>query len=148
MMQPTREGENSMTVCQPMVMMLAFPCRAELTSTTGPGSRNRRISETGRSFFLYLFMLRQSGFLPVIGTVWSLHESQQHNNDRVGEWGYEEQHAVDSVDDPDVVRTKQSHHQTRMQQGKEDHKQAEQMDFVGKSQVGHVRQVAFRDNLR
>jgi hypothetical protein len=26
-------------MCQPMVMMLAFPFHAEVTSTTGPGSK-------------------------------------------------------------------------------------------------------------
>src|SRR5689334_21034754 len=44
-----REGSNSMTVCQPRVMMLVWPLHAELTSTMGPGSRKRRIWETGRS---------------------------------------------------------------------------------------------------
>src|SRR5204863_9972753 len=50
-MQPTSEGSNSMTVCQPMVMMFVSPFQAELTSTIGPGSRNRRIFDTGKSFF-------------------------------------------------------------------------------------------------
>src|SRR5687768_3957128 len=36
-------------MCQPMVMMLVLPRQAELTSTTGPGSRKRRISPTGKS---------------------------------------------------------------------------------------------------
>ena len=48
---PTKEGENSMTVCHPRVMMLAFPFQAELIRTIGPGSRKRLISETGKSFF-------------------------------------------------------------------------------------------------
>src|SRR5947207_15526005 len=51
-MQPISDGSNSMTVCQPMVMMLVSPFQAELTSTIGPGSRNRRICDTGKSFFV------------------------------------------------------------------------------------------------
>src|SRR5215470_469191 len=51
-----REGSNSMTVCQPMVMMLVLPFEAELTSTIGPGSRKRRTWETGRSFLGMTFM--------------------------------------------------------------------------------------------
>src|SRR6516225_11926952 len=51
-----REGSKSMTVCQPMVMMLVWPLHAELTSTIGPGSRKRRIWETGRSFLEAAFM--------------------------------------------------------------------------------------------
>src|SRR5215468_5441097 len=51
-----REGSKSMTVCQPMVMMLVWPLHAELTSTIGPGSRKRRIWETGRSFLEEAFM--------------------------------------------------------------------------------------------
>ena len=39
MTQPTSEGVNSMTVCQPMVMMSVLPFQAEDTSTIGPGSR-------------------------------------------------------------------------------------------------------------
>lgn len=39
MTQPTRDGVNSMTVCQPMVMMFARPCQRDDTSTIGPGSR-------------------------------------------------------------------------------------------------------------
>ena len=39
MQQPTSDGENSNTMCQPMVMMLVFPFHAELTSTAGPGSK-------------------------------------------------------------------------------------------------------------
>ena len=35
----TSNGENSNTMCQPMVMMLVFPFHAPLTSTTGPGSK-------------------------------------------------------------------------------------------------------------
>jgi hypothetical protein len=34
-----------------MVMMFVSPFQAELTSTIGPGSRNRRTLETGKSFF-------------------------------------------------------------------------------------------------
>ena len=37
--QATNDGENSNTICQPMVMMLVFSFHAELTSTTGPGSK-------------------------------------------------------------------------------------------------------------
>ena len=44
-----------MTMCQPMVMMLFLPFQCELTSTIGPGSMSRRISETGKSFFLKFF---------------------------------------------------------------------------------------------
>src|SRR5438067_2904610 len=51
-MQPISDGSNSMTVCQPMVMMLLSPFQAELTSTIGPGSRNRRIFDMGKSFFV------------------------------------------------------------------------------------------------
>jgi hypothetical protein len=39
MQQATSDGENSNTMCQPMVMMLVFSFHAELTSTTGPGSK-------------------------------------------------------------------------------------------------------------
>src|ERR1700740_320006 len=53
---PTRDGENSMTVCHPRVMMLAFPFQAELIRTIGPGSRKRLISETGKSFLVYFFV--------------------------------------------------------------------------------------------
>src|SRR5437667_11310504 len=38
-------------MCQPIVIMLVLPFQAELTSTIGPGSRNRRIFDTGKSFF-------------------------------------------------------------------------------------------------
>ena len=55
-MQPIRDGVNSMTVCQPIVMMLVSPFQAELTSTMGPGSRNRRIFDTGKSFFVNAFI--------------------------------------------------------------------------------------------
>ena len=51
-MQPMSDGWNSITVCQPMVMMLVLPFQAELTRTIGPGSRNRRIFDTGKSFFV------------------------------------------------------------------------------------------------
>ncbi len=39
MTQPTREGENSITVCQPIVMTFRSSFQAELTRTIGPGSR-------------------------------------------------------------------------------------------------------------
>ena len=39
MQHATSDGENSNTMCQPMVMMLVFPFHAEVTSTTGPGSK-------------------------------------------------------------------------------------------------------------
>ena len=42
--QVTSDGENSITMCQPMVMMLVSSLKAELTSTIGPGSRKRRMS--------------------------------------------------------------------------------------------------------
>jgi hypothetical protein len=38
-MQPTSEGVNSRTVCQPRVMMLVLLCQRDDTSTIGPGSR-------------------------------------------------------------------------------------------------------------
>ena len=38
-MQPTSDGVNSITVCQPSVMMLALPFHRDDTSTIGPGSR-------------------------------------------------------------------------------------------------------------
>src|SRR5215217_7685147 len=50
-MQPTREGVNSRTVCQPRVMMLLWPAQREDTSTMGPGSRYRRTWLTGKSRF-------------------------------------------------------------------------------------------------
>src|SRR5579871_2085896 len=56
MRQHTRAGENSMTMCQPMVMMLVRSLCAELTSTIGPGSRNRRMLWTEKSAFLYFVM--------------------------------------------------------------------------------------------
>ena len=37
--QPTSEGVNSITVCQPSVMMLVSPRQADDSSTIGPGSR-------------------------------------------------------------------------------------------------------------
>lgn len=49
MQQATRDGVNSITVCQPSVMMLVLPFQAELISTIGPGSRKWRTSETGKS---------------------------------------------------------------------------------------------------
>ena len=39
MQQATSDGENSNTMCQPIVIMLVFPFHAELTRTTGPGSK-------------------------------------------------------------------------------------------------------------
>src|SRR3990170_2096941 len=51
MTQPTRDGENSMTVCQPMVMMLRRPFQAEEIRTMGQGSRYRRTFSTGRLCF-------------------------------------------------------------------------------------------------
>src|SRR3982750_2291896 len=50
-MQPTSEGVNSRTVCQPRVMMLLWPAQREDTSTMGPGSRYRRTWLTGKSLF-------------------------------------------------------------------------------------------------
>src|SRR3954447_8086362 len=50
-MQPTSEGVNSRTVCQPRVMMLLWPAQREDTSTIGPGSRYRRTWLTGKSRF-------------------------------------------------------------------------------------------------
>src|SRR5215203_2015961 len=50
-MQPTSEGVNSRTVCQPRVMMLVWPAQREDTSTMGPGSRYRRTWLTGKSRF-------------------------------------------------------------------------------------------------
>ena len=52
MIQPKSEGVNSIIVCQPIVIMLDSPFHVELTSTIGPGSRNRLICEVGKSFFL------------------------------------------------------------------------------------------------
>ena len=43
-----------MIMCQPMVMMLVLPFQAELTSTIGPGSRKRRMLDTGKSVFQYV----------------------------------------------------------------------------------------------
>jgi hypothetical protein len=47
---PTSDGWNSIIMCQPIVMMLVLPFHTELTSTIGPGSRNRRTLDTGKSF--------------------------------------------------------------------------------------------------
>ena len=55
--QPTSEGVNSITVCQPSVMMLFLPCQREDRSTIGPGSRNRRTWETGKSALVKSFFL-------------------------------------------------------------------------------------------
>ena len=46
-----RDGSVSMIMCQPMVMTFVSPFQAELTSTIGPGSRNRRTLPTGKAFF-------------------------------------------------------------------------------------------------
>jgi hypothetical protein len=46
------DGENSITMCQPMVMMLVSFLCAELTRTIGPGSRKRRMFQTGKSFLV------------------------------------------------------------------------------------------------
>jgi hypothetical protein len=50
--QATSDGENSITMCQPMVMTLVSFLCAELTRTIGPGSSKRRMLWTGKSFFL------------------------------------------------------------------------------------------------
>src|SRR3954452_23291688 len=50
-MQPTSEGVNSRTVCQPRVMMLLWPAQRDEISTMGPGSRYRRTWLTGNSRF-------------------------------------------------------------------------------------------------
>src|SRR5215207_9995974 len=60
MKQPTSDGSSSITMCPPMVMMSRSPLYVELTSTTGPGSKNRRTLSTGKSFFLYFFMRVES----------------------------------------------------------------------------------------
>src|SRR4051794_27390793 len=49
---PTSEGVNSITVCQPIVMMLALSRHLDETSTIGPGSRYRRTWPTGNALFL------------------------------------------------------------------------------------------------
>ena len=54
-LQPTSEGLNSSTVCQPSVMTLCLPCQCEDTSTIGPGSRYRRTWLTGKSSFVGCF---------------------------------------------------------------------------------------------
>src|SRR5688572_3779238 len=51
-----------MTICQPMVMISVSPFHAELTSTIGPGSRKRRMSETGKSRLVYSFMVGEGWF--------------------------------------------------------------------------------------
>src|SRR5829696_953665 len=56
-MQPTSEGLNSSTVCQPSVIMLCLPSQCEDTSTIGPGSRYRRTLLTGKSHFACRFMM-------------------------------------------------------------------------------------------
>src|SRR4026208_2193781 len=58
-----RAGSNSITMCQPMVMMLVLALHAELTSTIGPGSRKRRMLDTGKSVFLKCFMRGDSALL-------------------------------------------------------------------------------------
>ena len=45
--QPTMGGSKSIIVCHDMVMTLAFPFRAVVSSTTGPGSSRRYTSESG-----------------------------------------------------------------------------------------------------
>src|SRR5262245_18170848 len=44
-----------MIMCQPIVIMFILSFQTELTSTMGPGSRNRRTFETGKSFLSYVF---------------------------------------------------------------------------------------------
>src|SRR5262249_40349380 len=44
-----------MIMCQPIVMMFILSFQTELTSTMGPGSRNRRTFETGKSVLSYVF---------------------------------------------------------------------------------------------
>src|SRR5215204_1520390 len=56
-MQPTSDGLNSSTVCQPSVIMLCLPSQCEDTSTIGPGSRYRRTLLTGKSDFACRFMV-------------------------------------------------------------------------------------------
>ena len=56
-MQPTSDGLNSSTVCQPTVMILCLPSQCEDTSTIGPGSRYRRTLLTGKSHFACRFMV-------------------------------------------------------------------------------------------
>src|SRR4051795_4241076 len=56
-MQPTSDGLNSSTVCQPSVIMLCLPSQCEDTSTIGPGSRYRRTLLTGKSDFTCRFMV-------------------------------------------------------------------------------------------
>src|SRR4030095_5109423 len=46
-------------MCQPIVMMLDVPRHVELTSTIGPGSRNRRISSNGYDLFRYTRLTRR-----------------------------------------------------------------------------------------
>ncbi len=45
-------------MCQPIVMMFVLSFHEELTSTMGPGSRYRRISESGKSLFRNVFICR------------------------------------------------------------------------------------------
>src|SRR5438094_8362723 len=59
MKHPTSDGSSLITMCQPMVMMLFRPFQRELTSTIGPGSRNRRTLETGNCFFVYFAMVKR-----------------------------------------------------------------------------------------
>src|SRR5439155_22773830 len=56
MKQPTSDGSSIITMCQPIVMMFRWPLCAELTKTTGPGSKKRRTFATGKSAFLWVFM--------------------------------------------------------------------------------------------
>jgi hypothetical protein len=48
MKQPTRSYSSIM--CQPSVMMFRSPLWADVISTIGPGSRNRRVFATGKFF--------------------------------------------------------------------------------------------------
>lgn len=52
MKHPTSDGLSFRIMCQPIVITSRSPPWAELTSTTGPGSRNRRIFSVGKSTFL------------------------------------------------------------------------------------------------
>src|SRR5438876_12074525 len=45
-------------MCQPIVMIFVLSFHEELTSTMGPGSRYRRISESGKSLFRNVFIRR------------------------------------------------------------------------------------------
>src|SRR5882757_4725802 len=64
MKHPINAGLNSITVYQPIVMILFFSFHRELTSTMGPGSRYFLILSRGRLIFLKLFFIGL--FSPVI----------------------------------------------------------------------------------